>query len=67
MPGRVRLWWRGVLYPDDSAPSSLDSTVSMDYAYQAQPFAEGPVDPTVSLVGMDYAYQGQPFAPYVVL
>lgn len=35
--------------------------VTMDWAFQGQPFVDIPVKSTVVLSGMDYAFQGQPF------
>jgi hypothetical protein len=40
-------------------PTSSD-LVSMDYAFQAQPFVSVPAK-NFSLLGMDYSFQAQPF------
>lgn len=38
--------------------------VSLDFAFQAQPFADGVANPNLSLSTMDFAFQAQPFVPY---
>ena len=49
-----------------SVVNILGKLSPMDVAYKAQPFVNGPVDPSVDLNTMDIAYKAQPFITYVV-
>ncbi len=41
-----------------------DNILTMDYAFNGQPFVYVPAKDTIYLTTMDYAFNGQPFVVY---
>ncbi len=68
MSARLRVLWRVLLSHGSTAVAAAvnytDTLSTLDVAYHAHPFVDGPTKASVNLQTLDVAYRGYPFVGY---